>query len=297
MKTQRQKRHRKTRGKEENSWKEKDMKIVNNAKHSCEVPSNTKMNARATQQIHLTALTFISLDRYLFAQEACFQGHQVHVAPLALNQRQAVMWRVGDRRWQARHPDDMFQRGTRCHSDNRRPQISFNVCTRSNIPTFFWFCEVVRPSSLMIQPRRLASSAGRQSRSKGFPFSRRIVKLQWPPTLALSPHPSLAVKHDGHLPNVTRSLAYSDNATCSRWKPSWTIAGCENMPGAADTALRALMTNSATTSSRVLLWQKLKHLHHFFLDQRLKKNSLWTASAATRSWMRFPLSSKAPGNP
>ena len=48
--------------------------------------------------IVINTLVSISSDRYLFVQEADFQGHQIHVASLALNQRQALVRSVSNQR-------------------------------------------------------------------------------------------------------------------------------------------------------------------------------------------------------
>ena len=71
------------------------------------------------------ALTFISSDRYLFCQEACFQGHQIDVAPLALDQRQALK---DDK---PGIPMTSPKVALAFHSGHRRPQNCFSVCTRS----------------------------------------------------------------------------------------------------------------------------------------------------------------------
>ena len=60
-----------------------------------------KRRVRAKQDLDTAVIThspFISSDRYLFVLEAYFQDHQIHVAPLALDQRQALMRSVSNQR-------------------------------------------------------------------------------------------------------------------------------------------------------------------------------------------------------
>ena len=57
--------------------------------------------ARAKQDLDTAVIThspFISSDRYLFVLEAYFQDHQIHVAPLALDQRQALVRSASNQR-------------------------------------------------------------------------------------------------------------------------------------------------------------------------------------------------------
>ena len=58
-----------------------------------------KRRARAKQNTAvITHSPFISSDRYLFVQEAYFQDQQIHVAPLALDQRQALVRSANNQR-------------------------------------------------------------------------------------------------------------------------------------------------------------------------------------------------------